>query len=231
MTRLGEMLGAYQKRDPAARSKLEIFLLYPGVNATIHYRVAHWFYLHNMKFIARAISQWARFLTGIEIHPGAQIGEGFFIDHGNGVIIGETTVIGNNVTLYQGVTLGGTGKEHGKRHPTIEDNVMISAGAKVLGSFTIGENSKIGAGSVVLNPVPPNSTVVGVPGRVVKRNNTALPREEMNQVDLPDPVKEDIAGLQSANSVLTNRLLELEEETRELKKELKKEQEKNHENL
>ena len=155
--------------------------------------------------------------TGIEIHPGAKIGKGLFIDHGHGVIIGETTIIGDNVTLYQGVTLGGTGKEHGKRHPTVEDNVMISAGAKVLGSFTIGANSKIGAGSVVLSPVPPGSTVVGVPGRVVKRNNQSLPREDMNQTDLPDPVKEDIAALQMSNAALTNRLLELEEEVKQLK--------------
>ena len=164
-----------------------------------------------MYFLARYISQRAVRRTGIEIHPGAVIGEGLFIDHGTGVIIGETTIIGNNVTLYQGVTLGGTGKEHGKRHPTIKDNVMISAGAKVLGSFTVGENSKIGAGSVVLEEVPPNCTVVGVPGRVVKRDNVAIPRESMDQVHLPDPVKEDINRLQNANSALEKRLAELEE--------------------
>ena len=161
--------------------------------------------------------------TGIEIHPGARIGKGLFIDHGNGVIIGETAIIGDNVTLYQGVTLGGTGKEHGKRHPTVGNNVMISAGAKVLGSFTIGDNSKIGAGSVVLSEVPPNSTVVGVPGRGVKRNNVALPQESMNQTDLPDPVKEDIANLQMANSELTNRLLELEQQVKLLEREAKAE--------
>ena len=153
----------------------------------------------------------------IEIHPGAKIGKGFFIDHGNGVIIGETTIIGDNVTLYQGVTLGGTGKEHGKRHPTIGDNVMISAGAKILGSFTIGENSKIGAGSVVLSAVPPDSTVVGVPGRVVKRKNKLMPRDTMDQVNLPDPVKEDILNLQRTNAELVNRLLDLEAEVRYLK--------------
>ena len=158
--------------------------------------------------------------TGIEIHPGAQIGKGFFIDHGNGVIIGETAIIGNNVTLYQGVTLGGTGKEHGKRHPTVGDNVMISAGAKVLGSFTIGENSKIGAGSVVLSEVPPNSTVVGVPGRVVKRDNISIPRETMNQTDLPDPVKEEIANLQMSNTQMSRRLIEMEEELKKLKEEI-----------
>ena len=167
-------------------------------------------------FWARWVSQRGVRKTGIEIHPGARIGKGFFIDHGNGVIIGETTVIGDNVTLYQGVTLGGTGKEHGKRHPTIGNNVMISAGAKVLGSFTIGDNSKIGAGSVVLSEVPSGSTVVGVPGRVVKRNNMALPQETMNQTDLPDPVKEDIASLQRANSEMINRILELERQLREL---------------
>ncbi len=155
--------------------------------------------------------------TGIEIHPGAQIGKGFFIDHGNGVIIGETTIIGDNVTLYQGVTLGGTGKEQGKRHPTIGNNVMISAGAKVLGSFTIGDNSKIGAGSVVLEEVPPGSTVVGVPGRVVKRANMALPQEELDQVNLPDPIKEDLNILHHANTELTNSLIDLDRELREMK--------------
>ena len=209
---------AVQERDPAARSALEVLLLYQGVHALIWHRFAHWFYKHHMFFIARLISQIARFFTLIEIHPGAQIGENFFIDHGNGVIIGETAIVGNNVTLYQGVTLGGTGKEHGKRHPTIGDNVMISAGAKVLGSFTIGENSKIGAGSVVLEAVPPNCTVVGVPGRIVKRNNQKLVREDMNQVDLPDPVNEDIKALQHANSEMTNRIIELERELKMLKK-------------
>ncbi len=157
-------------------------------------------------------------MTGIEIHPGATIGENFFIDHGNGVIIGETAVVGNNVTLYQGVTLGGTGKEHGKRHPTIGDNVMISAGAKVLGSFQVGENSKIGAGSVVIEEVPPNCTVVGVPGRVVRHNNQKLVREDLNQVDLPDPVNEDIRTLQYENSQLANRIIELEKEMKQLRK-------------
>ena len=215
--RIKEDIKAVMERDPAARNWLEIYFLYPGVKAIRMHRVAHWFYKHNMKFIARAISQRAVRKTGIEIHPGATIGKGFFIDHGNGVIIGETTIIGDNVTLYQGVTLGGTGKEQGKRHPTIEDNVMISAGAKVLGSFTIGANSKIGAGSVVLEEVPPNSTVVGIPGRVVRRNNMTLPREDMDQVHLPDPVKEDISLLQQSNTALTNKLLELEEEIKLLK--------------
>ena len=196
---------------------MEVFL-YPSFKVMMHYRIAHKLYTQGHYFLARWVSQRGVRKTGIEIHPGAQIGENFFIDHGNGVIIGETAIVGNNVTLYQGVTLGGTGKEHGKRHPTIGDNVMISAGAKVLGSFTIGENSKIGAGSVVLEAVPPNCTVVGVPGRIVKRNNQKLVREDMNQVDLPDPVNEDIKALQHANSEMTNRIIELERELKMLKK-------------
>lgn len=200
-----------RERDPAIHSNMEVFL-YPSFKVMMSYRIAHKLYMQGHYFWARWISQRAVRKTGIEIHPGAQIGENFFIDHGNGVIIGETAVVGNNVTLYQGVTLGGTGKEHGKRHPTVKDNVMISAGAKVLGSFTIGENSKIGAGSVVLKEVPPNSTVVGVPGRVVKRDNKALPREDMDQVTMPDPVNEDIMNLKMANSELINRVLELEAE-------------------
>ena len=211
-----EEISVIRERDPAIHSSMEVFL-YPSFRVMLHYRVAHRLYLKKHYFLARYISQRAVRKTGIEIHPGAQIGSGFFIDHGSGVIIGETTIIGNNVTLYQGVTLGGTGKETGKRHPTIEDNVMISAGAKVLGSFTIGRNSKIGAGSVVLEEVPPNCTVVGVPGRIVKRDNEVIPRESMDQVDLPDPIKEDIQNLQHANSELTNRLLDLERELRQLK--------------
>lgn len=212
---LKEEIRIIRERDPAIHSSLEVFL-YPGFKAMLHYRIAHRLYCSGHYFWARFVSQRGVRKTGIEIHPGAKIGSGFFIDHGNGVIIGETAVIGNNVTLYQGVTLGGTGKEQGKRHPTVGDNVMISAGAKVLGSFTIGENSKIGAGSVVLSPVPPNSTVVGVPGRVVRRDNQPLPRETMDQVHLPDPVKEDIANLQKANSELINRVLELEEQLRRM---------------
>ncbi len=217
-----EEIQIIRERDPAIHSSMEVFL-YPSFKAMLHYRLAHKLYLRKRYFWARWVSQRGVRKTGIEIHPGALIGKGFFIDHGNGVIIGETTIIGNNVTLYQGVTLGGTGKEQGKRHPTVEDNVMISAGAKVLGSFTIGANSKIGAGSVVLEEVPPNSTVVGVPGRVVKRENQSFPRDDMDQCNLPDPVLEDICNLQRANSVLTNRLLDLEEEIRLLKKEQKKE--------
>lgn len=212
-----------RERDPAIHSNMEVFL-YPSFKVMMSYRIAHKLYCNKHFFLARWISQRAVRKTGIEIHPGAQIGQNFFIDHGNGVIIGETAIIGNNVTLYQGVTLGGTGKEQGKRHPTVKDNVMISAGAKVLGSFTIGENSKIGAGSVVLQEVPPNSTVVGVPGRVVKRNNVSLPRDDMNQTDLPDPVNEDIRTLQHANSELINRVLELEQQVKYLTKQNEKEQ-------
>ena len=217
-----EEIAIIRERDPAIHSSMEVFL-YPSFKVMLHYRVAHRLYETGHYFWARWVSQRGVRKTGIEIHPGARIGKGLFIDHGNGVIIGETAIIGDNVTLYQGVTLGGTGKEHGKRHPAVGNNVMISAGAKVLGSFTIGDNSKIGAGSVVLSEVPPNSTVVGVPGRVVKRNNVALPQESMNQTDLPDPVKEDIANLQMANSELTNRLLELEQQVKLLEREAKAE--------
>lgn len=210
-----EEIRIIRERDPAIHSSMEVFL-YPSFKVMIHYRIAHRLYEKGHYFWARWVSQRGVRKTGIEIHPGAKIGKGFFIDHGNGVIIGETTIIGDNVTLYQGVTLGGTGKEHGKRHPTIGSNVMISAGAKVLGSFTIGDNSKIGAGSVVLSEVPPCSTVVGVPGRVVKRGNQALPQETLNQTDLPDPIKEDIANLQHANSEMINRILELEQQMKAL---------------
>lgn len=217
-----EEIKIIRERDPAIHSAMEVFL-YPSFKVMLHYRLAHKLYLRGHYFWARYISQRAARKTGIEIHPGARIGKGLFIDHGNGVIIGETTVIGDNVTLYQGVTLGGTGKEHGKRHPTIGNNVMISAGAKVLGSFTIGDNSKIGAGSVVLSEVPPGSTVVGVPGRVVRRINMALPQETMNQTDLPDPVREDIVELQRENTELTNRVLALEEQLRQMHRSEEKE--------
>lgn len=206
-----------RERDPAIKSPWEV-LLYPSFRVMLSYRKAHKQYLKGHYFRARKISQKAARRTGIEIHPGAVIGKGFFIDHGSGVIIGETTIIGDNVTLYQGVTLGGTGKETGKRHPTLCDNVMVSAGAKIIGSFTIGENSKIGAGSVVLEEVPPNCTVVGVPGRIVKRDNIKVPRSDMDQVHLPDPVMEDITILQHENSALCNRVLDLEKEIRQLQK-------------
>ncbi len=194
-----------KERDPAIRTPFEVFL-YPSFKAILRYRLAHKLYLRKHYFIARWISQRTVRKTGIEIHPGATIGKGLFIDHGHGVVIGETAIIGDNVTLYQGVTLGGTGKEKGKRHPTIGNNVMISAGAKVLGSFTIGENSKIGAGSVVLSEVPPNSTVVGVPGRIVKRDNVRVPREDMDQIHLPDPYLNDMTKLKDENEYLKNEL-------------------------
>jgi serine O-acetyltransferase len=200
-----------KERDPAIKSSVEVFL-YPSFHAILRYRVAHWLYQRKHYFLARWISQRTVRKTGIEIHPGATIGKGLFIDHGSGVIIGETTIIGDNVTLYQGVTLGGTGKEKGKRHPTLKDNVMVSAGAKILGSFTIGENAKIGAGSVVLKEVPPNCTVVGVPGRIVRMGNHKVPRMELDQVHLPDPVLQDIRALQEENLRLYERVRKLEEQ-------------------
>ncbi len=196
-----EEIQVVKERDPAIKSSAEVFL-YPGFRAVLRYRLAHKLYKKKHYFLARLIAQRGATKTGIDIHPGAKIGKGFFIDHGIGVIIGETAVVGDNVTLYQGVTLGGTGKEKGKRHPTLRDNVMVSAGAKILGSFTIGENSKIGAGSVVLEEVPPNSTVVGVPGRVVKRDNVRVPKEDMDQIHLPDPVMNEINRLKQENESL-----------------------------
>lgn len=196
-----EEAAVIRERDPAIKSDWEVFL-YPCYKAIKAHRRAHKLYEKGHYLRARWISQRAARKTGIEIHPGAKIGKGLFIDHGHGVVIGETTIIGDNVTIYQGVTLGGTGKETGKRHPTIEDNVMISVGAKILGSFTIGENSKIGAGSVVLEEVPPNSTVVGVPGRVVKQDNVKIPRNDMDQIHLPDPVKNEITALKTENDRL-----------------------------
>ena len=189
-------------RDPAARSALEVVLCYPSFRAIRRHRRAHWLWLHNFKLLARIISQRTRSLTGIEIHPGAVIGEGLFIDHGHGVVIGETAELGDNVTLYQGVTLGGTGKDVGKRHPTIGNNVVIGSGAKVLGPFKVGDGSKIGAGAIVLKEVPPHCTVVGNPGRVVRMNNEKV-AIDLDQVHLPDPVKERILSL-------TRRVNELE---------------------
>lgn len=190
-----EEIEVIKERDPAIKSSMEVFL-YPSFKAVLRYRFAHWLFVRKRYFLARWVSQRAAFKTGIEIHPGAVIGSGLFIDHGHGVIIGETTIIGNNVTIYQGVTLGGTGKEHGKRHPTIGNNVMISAGAKVLGSFRVGDDSKIGAGSVVLREVPPNSTVVGIPGRIVKSENQKVhPQDKLDQQHLPDPIRKELCKL------------------------------------
>lgn len=210
-----EEMNVIMERDPAIKTPLEVFL-YPSFKAILRHRIAHKLYLKKHYFLARWISQRTARKTGIEIHPGATIGKGLFIDHGIGVVIGETAVIGDNVTMYQGVTLGGTGKEKGKRHPTIGNNVMISAGAKILGSFTIGDNSKIGAGSVVLSEVPPNSTVVGVPGRVVKRDNVKIPREDLDQVHLPDPYQNDMTNLKKENEYLKNEIRKLSEKIEEL---------------
>lgn len=203
-------ISVIRERDPAIKTSFEV-LLYPCFWALLYYRISHKLYNTGHFFWARWISQRAARKTGIEIHPGAQIGKNLFIDHGAGVIIGETAILGDNVTLYQGVTLGGTGKESGKRHPTVGDNVMISAGAIVLGSFTIGENSKIGAGSVVLQEVPPNCTVVGVPGRIVKQDNVKIPRNDLDQVHLPDPVKMDLMKLKEENDQLKLKIQELQE--------------------
>ena len=197
-------INAVMQRDPAATSKFVVFFTYAGFKAIRRHRRAHWFYKHNMKGIARFISQRTRAKTGVEIHPGATIGKGVFIDHGTGVVIGETAEIGNNVTIYQGVTLGGTGLHKGKRHPTIGDNVMIGAGAKVLGAITIGNNSKIGAGSVVLRDVPDNCTVVGVPGRAVRVLGEKV--EELDQQKLPDPVLEEFKRLNARIAVLEDML-------------------------
>ena len=184
------------QRDPAAKGTLEVILLYSGFHALLFHRFAHWFYNKKLFFIARLVSQLSRFVTGIEIHPGAVIGSGLFIDHGMGVVIGETAVIGDNCTIYHGVTLGGTGKDKGKRHPTIGNNVLISAGAKILGPFSVGDNSKIGANAVVLREIEPNTTVVGVPGRPVRRGNVKIaPSVELDQIHIPDPVAQELCKL------------------------------------
>ncbi len=182
------------ERDPAARNRAEVFFLYPGLWAIEFHRLTHWLYKKKRFFLARWISQMARNATGIEIHPGATIGEGLFIDHGMGVVIGETTEIGNNVTIYQGVTLGGTGKDKGKRHPTIGNNVMIGSGAKVLGPFKVGDNSKIASNAVVLREVPPDCTCVGVPARIVKRNNVRI-SSNLDQIHIPDPLSQELCRM------------------------------------
>ncbi|GAB7387319.1 serine O-acetyltransferase [Bacillaceae bacterium] len=195
------------ERDPAARSVLEVVLTYSGLHAIWGYRIAHALWKRKFYTLARIISQLTRFFTGIEIHPGAKIGKKLFIDHGMGVVIGETCEIGDNVTIYQGVTLGGTGKEKGKRHPTIGNNVLIAAGAKVLGSMKIGDNSKIGAGSVVLQEVPPNSTVVGIPGRIVVQNGVRV--NDLDHVNLPDPVADMIRAMQKEIDQLKKEIAEI----------------------
>lgn len=197
-----EELDSIIARDPAARSRFEVYFLYSGVKAVRSYRRSNWFYRHNMKFIARLISQRSRHKTGIEIHPGATIGKGLFIDHGMGVVIGETTIIGDNCTIYQGVTLGGTGKDHGKRHPTLGNNVLVGAGAKVLGPFKIGDNARIAAGAVVLNEVPPNATAVGVPAKTVKING--MKTSSLDHVNISDPVSQELNRIDETIVQLTN---------------------------
>ncbi len=204
-----EDVNAVRERDPAARSNLEVLLLYPGIHALIAHRFAHGLYLRKHYFAARAISQISRAITGIEIHPGAKIGKGLMIDHGMGVVIGETAVIGDNCTIYQGVTLGGTGKDTGKRHPTLGNNVMVGAGAKVLGPFNIGDNTKIAANAVVLKEIPQESTAVGIPAKVVKREGVKV-ENDLDQIHIPDPVSQEIRRLE-------NRLAELEAEIARLK--------------
>ena len=207
VTRLGGLLAAYQRRDPAARSKLEIFLLYPGVHAVLYHRVAHWLYRHHRFFLARCVSQWSRFWTGIEIHPGAKIGRRLVIDHGMGIVIGETAEIGDDCLLYHGVTLGGTGKDQGKRHPTIGNNVLVSTGAKVLGPFKVGDGARIAANAVVLKEIPENATAVGVPARVVR-----IAGEKTNfvgnvdQVSVTDPVQKELEAINSRLAWLENYL-------------------------
>lgn len=186
---------AIAKRDPAAKSTAQVILLYSGFHALFFHRIAHWFYRHRRFFIARTISQISRFFTGVEIHPGARVGSGLFIDHGMGIVIGETAEIGDNCTIYHGVTLGGTGKDRGKRHPTIGDNVLIGAGAKILGPFRVGSCSMVGANAVVLNEIPPYSTVVGVPGRIVRQKKQIPHNIELDHGNSPDPIEQEICRL------------------------------------
>ena len=206
--RLKETIDAFKARDPAARSSLEIILLYPGFHAIIYHRIAHWLYNKRRRFLARFVSQWSRFWTGIEIHPGAKIGRRLVIDHGMGVVIGETAEIGDDVLLYQGVTLGGTGKDKGKRHPTIGNNVMIGAGAKVLGPFTVGDNARIAANAVVLKEVPPDSTAVGVPARIVrvagKRTNYV---ESIDHISVTDPIDVELSAITAQMQMLERQLV------------------------
>ena len=205
-----ETLNAYQKRDPAARSKLEIFLLYAGVHATLYHRLAHWLYRHKLRFLARCVSQWSRFWTGIEIHPGATIGRRLVIDHGTGIVIGETAQLGDDVLLYQGVTLGGTGKDTGKRHPTLGNNVLVGAGAKVLGPITIHDNARIAAGAVVLQEVPEGATAVGVPAQIVRVNGERVRHyvDEVDQTSVENPTLKRLEELARRVNELEKRLQE-----------------------
>ena len=207
---LWETLTAYQRRDPAARGKLEILLLYAGVHATLYHRAAHWLYRRGLRFLARCVSQWSRFWTGIEIHPGAVIGRRLVIDHGTGIVIGETAELGDDVLLYQGVTLGGTGKDTGKRHPTLGNNVMVGAGAKVLGPITIHDNARIAAGAVVLQEVPEGATAVGVPAQIVRVNGEKVHRyaDEVDQTSVENPTLKKIEALTRRVEELERRLAE-----------------------
>ncbi|MFC7394823.1 serine O-acetyltransferase EpsC [Scopulibacillus cellulosilyticus] len=211
---LREDLEVVFDQDPAARNYFEVILTYSGLHAIWSHRLAHWFWKKRLYFLARSLSQISRFFTGIEIHPGATIGHHFFIDHGMGVVIGETCEIGDHVTLFQGVTLGGTGKEKGKRHPTIGNHVLISSGAKVLGSITVGDHSKIGSGSVVLHDVPENSTVVGIPGKVVRQNGVKINNDDLNH-DLPDPIADKLKQMENEIKQLKTELQSLKEKGRE----------------
>ena len=208
---LNETLTAYQKRDPAARSKLEIFLLYQGVHAIINHRIAHFFYRHRMRFLARVVSQWSRFWTGIEIHPGAKIGRRLVIDHGMGIVIGETAEIGDDCLLYHGVTLGGTGKDQGKRHPTIGNNVLVSTGAKVLGPFKVGDNARIAANAVVLTEVPDNATAVGIPAQIVRIDGRATHyADDVDQTSVNNPTLDKLAALAQRVEELEQKIQEKE---------------------
>lgn len=213
LNRLRADIRAVKERDPAARNSAEILLLYSGLHAVMLHRPAYFLYRHRFYFLARLISQTARFLTGIEIHPGAKIGTGVFLDHGSGIVIGETAEVGDGCTLYQGVTLGGTGKDHGKRHPTLGKNVLVGSGAKILGPFTVGDNAKIAAGAVVLEPIPPDSTAVGVPAHVVRRNGQRTCKP-MDQVHIPDPVSQEfckiLVRLERAEKMIAEQQKELE---------------------
>ena len=214
--RLSALLGAYQDRDPAARSKLEIFLLYPGVHALIYHRIAHWFFKRHLLFLARFVSQWARLWTGIEIHPGATIGHRLVIDHGMGIVIGETAEVGDDCLLYQCVTLGGTGKDKGKRHPTLGSHVMVGSGAKILGPFTVGDYARVAANAVVLQEVPANATAVGVPARVTRIGKEKVSyADDVDQIHMPDPAqgeREELAQLERRVQWLEDMLKQQEKE-------------------
>ncbi|MCI8443543.1 MAG: serine O-acetyltransferase [Provencibacterium sp.] len=207
---LRQDISAIRERDPAARNSMEVLLLYSGLHALMLHRPAHWLYRHHMFFLARLISQFSRFLTGVEIHPGAQLGRGILIDHGSGVVIGETAVVGDGCTIYQGVTLGGTGKEKGKRHPTLGKNVLVGAGARILGPFEVGDNCKVAANAVLLEPLQENSTAVGVPARAVRIAGKKVDNTQLDQVHIPDPVAQELCRMRMQIEQLEKRIKELE---------------------